>query len=76
MVMELIKGKELFDKIAEIEHYNENIARKIFKELILSIEYLHKKKICHRDIKPSNIMILDSDNTKIKLIDLNVAKKS
>jgi hypothetical protein len=37
MVMELVKGKELFNKIAEIEHYNENIARKIFKELMLSI---------------------------------------
>lgn len=76
MVLELVKGKELFDKIAEIEHYDENIARKIFKELILAIQYLHRKKISHRDIKPSNIMVLDSDSTKIKLIDLNVSKQA
>lgn len=41
MVMELIKGKELFDRISEIEHYDENVARKIFKELLTAIEYLH-----------------------------------
>lgn len=42
MVMELIKGKELFDRISEIEKYNENVARKIFKELLTAIEYLHQ----------------------------------
>jgi serine/threonine protein kinase len=31
MVMELVKGVELFDKIAEIEKYDENIAKRLFK---------------------------------------------
>jgi hypothetical protein len=31
MVMELVDGVELFDKIAEIEKYDENVARKLFK---------------------------------------------
>lgn len=30
MVMELVKGKEMFEKILEIEKYNEDEARKIF----------------------------------------------
>ena len=31
MVMKLIDGVELFDKIAEIEKYDENMARNLFK---------------------------------------------
>ena len=30
-VMELVKGQELLDAIAEIEKYDESIARKLFK---------------------------------------------
>ena len=30
MIMELIKGKELFDRIAEINSYDEESARDIF----------------------------------------------
>lgn len=30
MVMELVRGVELFDKICEIEKYDENIAKKLF----------------------------------------------
>jgi serine/threonine protein kinase len=31
MVMELVEGQELFDRISEIEKYDENVAKKIFK---------------------------------------------
>jgi serine/threonine protein kinase len=31
MIMELIKGQELFERIAQIEKYDENIAKGIFK---------------------------------------------
>jgi calcium/calmodulin-dependent protein kinase I len=30
MVMELVDGEELFDRISTIEKYDENIAKKIF----------------------------------------------
>lgn len=31
MIMELVKGVELFEKICQIEKYDENIAKKLFK---------------------------------------------
>jgi len=72
-VMEYIDGQELFDRISENEKYDENIARKLFKQLLKVIQYLHEEGICHRDIKPSNIMILNGGD-KLKLTDFNVSK--
>lgn len=42
--MELIEnGKELGDCIGEYgDQYNENVARKMFKDLMEAVEYLHK----------------------------------
>jgi serine/threonine protein kinase len=37
MVMELVKGVELFERICEIEKYNENIAKKLFKQTLKAI---------------------------------------
>ena len=48
--------------------------RKIMRELLESIDILHKKMIMHRDIKPDNILIDASG--KIKLADFGLAKKA
>lgn len=73
MIMELIDGVELFDKIAEIEKYDENMARCLFKQTLLAIEYLHERGVCHRDIKPSNILVMNNED-KIKITDFNISK--
>jgi hypothetical protein len=31
MIMEYVEGQELMDRISEIEKYDENMARKLFK---------------------------------------------
>ena len=31
MIMELVDGQELMDRISEIEKYDENVAKKIFR---------------------------------------------
>ena len=71
--MELIDGQELFDRISEIEKYDENVARNLFIQLLETIDLLHGIGICHRDIKPSNILVLRNEE-KIKLTDFNVSK--
>jgi serine/threonine protein kinase len=75
MVMELVKGLDLFDTVQEKGVYNENDAKIVFREIIDAIRYLHSIKICHRDIKPSNIMIQEGSG-KVKLMDFNVSKLS
>lgn len=45
--------------------------RKIFKQLVAGVGYLHSKKIIHRDLKPANIL-LKGDTVKIS--DFGLAK--
>lgn len=73
MIMELVDGQELMDRISEIEKYDENIAKKLFRQALKAIKYLHENGICHRDIKPSNILVLNGKE-KIKITDFNISK--
>jgi len=56
-LMEHIKGKELFDIIREIGLLNKYQTQFYAGAIMLSIEYLHERKIIYRDIKPENIII-------------------
>jgi serine/threonine protein kinase len=52
--------------------FNEELARIYVCEVLLALEYLHRKKVMYRDLKPENIML---DGTgHIKLIDFGLSK--
>lgn len=50
----------------------EEFVRKVARQTIDALAYLHKKKIAHRDIKPENIL-LDS-NGDVKLVDFGLSR--
>eukprot|EP01038_Epipyxis_sp_PR26KG_P008699 gene8699-11756_t len=77
IIMELLRGGDLFDRIVERRRYNEDNARKVMLKLFSAIQYLHSQNIIHRDIKPENILLMHSyDDIEIKLTDFGLAKKT
>jgi hypothetical protein len=65
LVLELITGGELFDRIVAAKRFDEPTARKYFQQLVLGTFYCHQQGIAHRDLKPENLLLDGNDNLKI-----------
>lgn len=65
IVLELVTGGELFDKIVQIGKFNEDQARFYFNQLVEGVEFCHKSGVCHRDLKPENLLLDEHGNLKI-----------
>lgn len=65
IVLELITGGELFDKIVAEGRFDEKNARFYFRQLVDGVEYCHAQGVCHRDLKPENLLLDEKMNLKI-----------
>ena len=75
IVMELMQGGELFDRIVEYEHYTEKQAAEAFRPIVDAVRYCHSLGIVHRDLKPENLLYTTQDeNAMIKVSDFGFAK--
>ncbi|KAL0912406.1 hypothetical protein M5K25_018376 [Dendrobium thyrsiflorum] len=57
IVLELVTGGELFDKIARSGRLKEDEARRYFQQLINAVDYCHIRGVYHRDLKPENLLL-------------------
>jgi serine/threonine protein kinase len=73
IVMELVEGGELFERVCDKGVYTEDEARRVMTGLIDALEVLHSQGIVHRDIKPENILLTKENDTKIKLTDFGLS---
>jgi len=73
IVMELLSGGELFNRIVDKGCFPEPEAAALFAQILLSMEYLHSLSIVHRDVKPENILYVKDGSNDIKLIDFGYA---
>ncbi|XP_077135421.1 serine/threonine-protein kinase DCLK2 isoform X2 [Ranitomeya variabilis] len=75
LVMELVKGGDLFDAITSSTKYTERDASAMIYNLASAMKYLHSLHIVHRDIKPENLLVCEyPDRTKsLKLGDFGLA---
>ena len=65
IVMELCAGGDLLNYVRKRRKLKEPVAKKIFKQIIDGLCYIHSKNICHRDIKLDNILLDGAGNVKI-----------
>jgi len=72
LFMELCTGGDLLHYVRRRRGIEEDLAKHLFRQLILGIGYLHSRSIIHRDIKLENIL-LDNLGT-LKICDLGVSK--
>lgn len=57
IVMELVQGGELFDRIVERSGYTEKNARDLIKTFLETVAYMHEANVVHRDLKPENLLL-------------------
>jgi calcium/calmodulin-dependent protein kinase I len=75
MVMELMTGGELFDRIVEKDHYSEKEAADVVRPIVDAVRYCHSLGVAHRDLKPENLLYASKDpNSIIKISDFGLAK--
>ncbi|MFT7805181.1 death-associated protein kinase 2-like [Arapaima gigas] len=77
LIVELIRGGELFDFIAAKETLSESDAIEFIEQILHGVEYMHSKHIAHFDLKPENVMLSDKlvPHPHIKIIDFGLAQR-
>lgn len=71
LVLEVVTGGELFDRIVQAKRLDEDTARSYFQQLVLAIHYCHQHNIAHRDIKPENLLL--DEHNKLKISDFGLS---
>lgn len=60
LVMELVRGSELFEHLIVNGPYSEHVASIFLRQFAEAISYVHSTGLCHSDLKPENLMITSS----------------
>ena len=75
IVLELVTGGELFDRIVAAGHFAEPAARRVAAQVLDALAYLHARGIAHRDLKPENILISgDNGGLEVKITDFGLSR--
>ncbi|KAL4429957.1 hypothetical protein ABPG74_000323 [Tetrahymena malaccensis] len=73
LILDFAAGGDMGKLLQKVKVLSENDARIYLSEILLSLEYLHKKDIIFRDLKPDNIVI-DSEGHAL-LTDFGLSKE-
>ncbi|CAL1285721.1 unnamed protein product [Larinioides sclopetarius] len=77
LLMELLQGGELLDRIQKYVSFSEREASAILEVIASTVNYLHENGVVHRDLKPSNILYssLSNNPTALRICDFGFAKQ-
>ncbi|PAA82589.1 hypothetical protein BOX15_Mlig023234g1 [Macrostomum lignano] len=77
LVMEMLWGGELLDKILRQKFFSEREASAVLDVVCRTISYLHSQGVVHRDLKPSNLVYASEDGSpeSLRVCDFGFAKQ-
>jgi calcium/calmodulin-dependent protein kinase I len=74
VIMELVTGGTLMEKIVNKGCYSEGSARNIVKQILEALKYLHNKGIVHRDLKAENILLRTPSSEDVVVTDFGLSR--
>ncbi|XP_044753134.1 ribosomal protein S6 kinase alpha-5-like [Coccinella septempunctata] len=75
LIMEYLKGGELFERIRQRKQFTEGEAAMIMKKLVDAVSFIHSRGVVHRDLKPENLVFTSLDeDAEIKIVDFGFAR--
>ena len=65
IVMDYVRGGELFHHLEKNGRVDEAKARLYFQQLVDGVDFCHRSGVAHRDLKPENILLDENGNIRI-----------
>jgi len=74
LVLELVSGGEVFDRVVETGHFSERDAAAIVRQVASALMHIHRRGIVHRDLKPENLLLVSGEHdADVKLCDFGLS---
>jgi serine/threonine protein kinase len=71
--MKFAKYGSILKHLKSKQKFTEEQIRTLMAQLLLAIDFMHRREIIHRDIKPDNILVLDKNENIVCISDLGLA---
>ncbi|CAL9063079.1 unnamed protein product [Musa banksii] len=65
LAMELVRGGELFARVARSGRLSEASARQYFRQLVAAVDFCHRRGVYHRDLKLENLLLDEHGDLKV-----------
>lgn len=73
IIMEFLEGGELLKVVEKEGKLNEETAQTFLKQIVKGMRYCHQNNLIHRDLKLENVLLVNSQEKKVKIIDFGIA---
>ena len=75
LVLDLVEGGEVFDRICDHGVYSERDAAEVVRQISEAVQHCHRRGIVHRDLKPENLLLVSKKpDADVKLCDFGLAR--
>ena len=72
IMMELLEGKALEERLRSNERFDVEDALKVAIQVADGLDYAHRNGVVHRDVKPDNIVV--DEHLNVKIADFGIAR--